>query len=54
MSTGDGPVEVPAVQQVPGLGGNTYIHLGSTGGLEFPSEVGSMQAMVKSARPPGV
>ena len=48
VSTGDGSVEIPAVQQVPGLGGgggggDTYVHQGSTDGIEFLSEVGSIQ-----------
>ena len=34
----------PALQQIPGLGGDTYVYQGSIGGLEFPPEVGSMQA----------
>ena len=37
------PSSFLSVWRVDWLGGNTYAHQGSTGGLEFPPEVGSMQ-----------
>ena len=44
MSTGDRPIEVSAVQQVPGLAGSKYVPQGSSGSLDFPPEADSMQA----------
>ena len=38
----DGPIEVPAVQQVHGLAESTYVYQGSSGGLDFPLEAESM------------
>ena len=35
VSTGDWPIEVPAVQQVPGVAESTYVHQVSSGGLYF-------------------